>query len=312
MRAPTLALAAGLLLGPSPLAADDAWYPSKYGAEDRLGALNELSPELVLEAAKLVVTGKTYGLGVETGRETPAYGTRTYQIFTSSAGDGSGATQGTNKLIFNDDLLITWLGIGTQIDGLGHIGIDHLYYNGVPVADFLGADGLRQFGIDRLPPIVARGVLLDVAGLDGVEVLDAGTAINRAEIDAAAKRQRVELRKGDVVILHTGWQSVAARDPAAFLAGEPGLGMQGARYLAELGAVAVGADTWALEVLPPEDPGEVFPVHQVLIPKNGIYVLENIRTDELVADGVGEFLFVLGAPRFVGAVQGVINPVAIR
>ena len=92
----------------------------------------------------------------------------------------------------------------------------------------------------------------------------------------------------------------------------PGLDVDGAEYLASLGVVAVGSDTWGLDVFPNKNPDLVFPVHQVLLAKNGIYILENIRTDELVADKVNEFLFVLGQPRFVGAVQMVINPVAIR
>ena len=143
-------------------------------------------------------------------------------------------------------------------------------------------------------------------------MLAARTAINRAEIDAAAKRQEIEIREGDVVLLHTGWQGLASSDPGKFLAFAPGLGMGGASYLAGLGVVAVGADTWAVEVLPPEDPQEAFPVHQVLLAKNGVYILENIATSELAADEAHEFMFVVSAPRFEGAVQMVVNPVAIR
>lgn len=299
------------LTSPGTARADD-WYPSRYGPEDSLGAINLLSPELVLRAAKLVTTGKTYALGVETGPDTPAYGTRTFQILTLGGGDGSGAGIGDNKATYNDDMLLTWLGIGTQIDGLGHLGIDHRYYNGAHVSEFLRPDGLTRFGIHELPPIVTRGVLLDVAALAGKERLEAGTAINRATIDAATKRQGVALARGDVVLFHTGWQSMASEDAQAFLEGEPGLGAEGATYLAELGAVAVGADTWGLDVLPAEKENVAFPAHQILLAKHGVYVLENIRTSELAADGVSEFLFVLGAPRFVGAVQMVINPVAIR
>ncbi len=292
--------------------AADRWYPSKYGADDRLGALNLLSPELVREAAKLITTGKTYALGVETGRHTPAVGTRTFQIFTMAANDGSGATQGTNEGIFNDDLLMTWLGIGSQIDGLGHFGIGHRYYNGVHVSEFLQPDGVTTFGIHTLPPIVTRGVLLDVAAFKSVKRLDGGTPINKTELEGAARRQGVELRRGDVVILNTGWQAVATEDPETFLASEPGLGVEGAEYLVGKGVVAVGADNWALEVFPSENEQEWGIVHQMLLARNGVYILENMRTDELVADGVSEFLFTLGAARFVGAVQMVINPVGIR
>ncbi len=292
--------------------AEEDWYPSKYGAEDTLGAINELSPEGVLRAVTLVKTGKTYALGVETGRETPAYGERSFELFAVASGDGTGASLGANRGTFNDDWMLTWLGIGTQIDGLGHFGIDHVYYNGNKVQDFWSPGGLKKFATHELPPIVTRGVLLDIAALRGVERLPGGTAIGKREIQSAAEKQKLTIGPGDVVILNTGWQTLATLDPETFLATEPGLDASGARYLASLGVVAVGSDTWGLDVLPNPDPAQVFPAHQILLAKHGVYILENIRTEELVADGVGEFLFVLGQPRFVGAVQMVINPVAIR
>lgn len=307
-------LAAVLACGlwPGSAASQDSWYPSKYGAEDTLGAFNNLSPAKVLEAARLVKTGKTYALGVEIGRDTPAYGTRSFQLFAVASGDGSGATLGTNKMTANDDWVMTWLGIGTHIDGLGHLGIEHRYYNGNKVSEFWQADGLTKLGLHKLPPIVTRGVLLDVAAYLGKEMLPAGTAINRKEIDGAARKQGIELRKGDVVILNTGWAALSTTDPEQFLSGEPGLGIEGAKYLAGLGVVAIGADTWGVEAMPFENTDHVFPVHQELLAKNGVYILENIKTDELVADEAWEFLFVLGQPRMVGAVQMMINPVAIR
>jgi kynurenine formamidase len=114
------------------------------------------------------------------------------------------------------------------------------------------------------------------------------------------------------VLFHTGWLNVSETDAARFMAGEPGLGVDGARYLAGLGVVAVGSDSWAVEVIPHEDPATAFPVHPELLAKNGVYILENMDTRKLAADGVYEFLFVLGQPRFAGAVQAVINPIAIQ
>jgi kynurenine formamidase len=292
--------------------AQEDWYPSRFGADDTLGAANLMSPEKVRDAVKLVKTGKTYSLGVEISRDTPAYGSRSFQLFAVASGTGAGETLGSNKATGNDDWILTWLGIGTQLDGLGHLGIDHQYYNGNHVEDFWQADGLTKLSTADVPPIVTRGVLLDIAGLRGEDMLAAGTAINRAEIDQAAKKQDVELREGDVVILNTGWQALAETDPQKFLSGQPGLGKEGAEYLAKLGVVAVGADTWGVEVVPFEDATEAFPVHQILLTKNGVYLLENIKTNELVADQAWEFLFVLGQPKMKGAVQMMINPVAIR
>ncbi len=295
----------------SVLAAED-WYPSRYGADDTLGALNNQSAEKLIEAARLVTRGKTYRLGVETGPQSPAYPPRSFSLTVLQLSDGTGTPLGSNKATGNDDLLNFWMGIGSQLDGLGHMGINHTYYNGNHARDFVASTGLKKLAIHNLPPIATRGVLLDVARHLGVDIVPAGTAINQAEIEAIAKAQGVTISKGDVVLFHTGWLNVMDADPARFMSGEPGLGVGGARYLAGLGVVAVGSDTWALEVLPSEDAAQAFPVHPELLAKNGVYILENMDTRELAADAVSEFLFVLGVPRFVGAVQAVINPVAIR
>ncbi|MAA88362.1 MAG: polyketide cyclase [Haliea sp.] len=303
-------LLAALLLA-TPALADD-WYPSRHGADDTLGAINFLSPEIVVEAARLVTTGKTYALGVPTGPNSPAYGPRRYAMTVLQLDDGLGTPMASNRMTSNDDLLQTWMGIGSQIDGLGHLGIDHRYYNGKHASEFVTVTGLTTFSIDSLPPIVSRGVLLNMAAHFNQPMLDAGTVFNSEHIKAAARAQNVRLKQGDVVLFHTGWLSIADSDPARFMAGEPGLGEDGARYLGELGVVAVGADTWGLDALPGDKAEVLFPAHQELLARQGVYILENMDTRALVVDQVQEFLFVLGQPRFVGAVQAIINPVAIR
>ena len=288
------------------------WVPSKHGAGDTLGAINFLSAEKVVQAAQLVKTGQAYPLGVVTGWESPAYPPRHYAITIIQTGQDTGPTMGSNRATGNDDLLYTWMGIGSQIDGLGHLGADHVYYNGHRAKDFVTPRGLMALSIDRLPPIVTRGVLLDMAAHYGEHPLPAGTAFNSAEIQARAEAQGVAIGRGDVVLFHTGWLNHSGADNAAFMSGEPGLGVDGAQYLAGLDVVAVGSDTWGLEAIPHEDPELAFPVHVELLAKNGVYILENMDTRALAADQAWEFLFVLGQPRFEGAVQAVINPVAIR
>ena len=172
-----------------------AWFPSRYGADDRLGAMNNLSPEKTAQAASLITTGKTYSLGMVTGRATPAYGPREYDVTVLQLSDGSGTPLGANKATGNDDIVDVWVGIGTQIDGLGHMGIDHRYYNGVPVADFVTVSGLTQFGTHSLPPIATRGVLLDMTQAFGDPVAP-GTAFNKAEINAAAEAAGITIEKG--------------------------------------------------------------------------------------------------------------------
>lgn len=285
---------------------------SPFGADDTLGAVNHLSADGVLRATKLVKHGKTYPLGVETGPDTPAYPPRYYKMTILQLDDGAGVPVGKNNLTGNDDLMLTYMGVGSQIDGLGHVGVNHHYYNNTHVRDFVKVTGLTKFSTSDIPPIVTRGVLLDIARLKGTDMLDAGTAINRAEIDAAAKAQGVTIGKGDVVLLHTGWLALSDSDPERFMKGEPGLGVEGAKYLAGLGVVAVGADTFGVEAIPFETEGEFFPVHQELLARSGVYLLEVMDTRALAQDEAWEFLFVLGQPRFAGSVQAIINPVAIR
>lgn len=286
------------------------WVPSRFGPDDRIGAANYLSPEIVLQAAELIDTGKVYSLGVETAEDSPAYGTRTYDI--NIVASGQDVPVGTDVVTSNDERVSTSFGIGSQIDGLGHLGIGNQYYNGLTAAEIVRDDGLAQLGTQTIPPIVTRGVLLDMAAYYNVDMVEEGTAFNRAEIDAAATAQGIEIRQGDVVLFHTGWMQLLGVDDERFISVQPGPGVEGAQYLADLGAVAIGADTPALEVIPFETPGRAFAVHQTLLAKNGVYILESMNTAELAADGVNEFLFVLGQPKFKGAVQTVINPIAIR
>jgi kynurenine formamidase len=218
---------------------------------------------------------------------------------------------GPNKTTYNDDIIDGWVGIGSQLDGLGHLGVEYVYYNGNKGADFADATGLKKLGIEKVPPLVARGVLLDMAAHFGTDVVKEGTAFNTKEIEAVAKKQGVEIRQGDVVIFHTGWVSLIGKDNTRYGSVEPGLGIDGAKYLVGKGVVAVGADTWGLEVVPFETK-TVFEAHQILLAHNGTYILENMNTAALAADKGYEFLFVLGAPRITGAVQAIINPIAIR
>jgi kynurenine formamidase len=310
LRVSLLTLALGTLANAA--AAEESWFPSRYGAADRIGAANNLSPAATLRAAQLVETGKTYSLGMTTGPDSLAYPPRKFGIVVTQSNDGTGSASGENLATGNDDILMTYMGIGSQIDGLGHLGVGHRYYNGLEAQKFVAPSGLLELGTDTIPPIATRGVLLDMAALKGVATVPAGTAYNRAEIDAAAKRAGVTIGKGDVVLFHSGWNALPAdhKDKAGLL--HPGLGVEGARHLASLGVVAVGADTIALEVIPFENPKRPFEVHQTLLAKNGVYILENMVTDELAKDGATEFLFVLGQPKWKGAVQAVINPIAIR
>jgi len=300
-----------MLFGAAGTASAQDWTKSKWGPNDEIGAANYMTPELVLKAASLIKTGKTYALGIPVDTKTPAYPPRTFKLTVVQPGQAGSPGLGPTKTTYNDDIIDTWVGIGSQLDGLGHIGVEHVYYNGNKLADFADPTGLKKLGVEKVPPIVTRGVLLDMAAYYNTDVVKEGTAFNVKEIEEVAKKQGVEIRQGDVVIFHTGWLSLIGKDDKRYATGEPGLGVEGAKYLTGKGVVAIGADTWAVETIPFESKN-VFEVHQILLPMNGTYILENMDTAALAADKAYEFLFVLGQPRFKGGVQSMINPVAIR
>lgn len=305
-------IAACLALGAGTVAAQQKWYPSKWGPNDEIGAANYLTPARAAAAAKLVKTGKVYELGITVTPDTPAYPPRGCKLYVVQPGQQEGVSLGPTKTSYNDDILNCWVGIGSQLDGLGHIGIDNVYYNGHHSKDFADTSGLKKLGADKVPAMVTRGVLLDMAAYFGVDMVKEGTPFNRAEIEGAAKKQGVEIREGDVVLFHTGWLSLIDKDAKRFASVEPGLGKEGAQYLTSKGVVAVGADNWAVEVIPFEQGVGVFEVHQILLTLNGTYILENMNTAPLAKDKAYEFMFVLGHNKYKGSVQSMINPVAIR
>ena len=276
-------------------------------AHPTLGRVTTITPEMTAQAARLVTEGRVYALGVITGPDTPAYPGRSYSIETFDGGD----PQGTNKVTAHDDRLATHVGIGSQIDGLAHIGRDGVHYGGLRREDIFTPTGMTALGTEHIPPIATRGVMIDMARHFGVDRLAPMQGFGSADIRAAAAAQGVEIRAGDVVLFNTGWLSMAEEDAQAFIGAQPGLNADGAAYLAEIGVVAIGADSAALETMAFEN-GALFPVHQMLLVDHGIYVLESMNTAQLAADRVHEFFFVLGQPRFAGSVQAVINPVAVR
>ena len=210
------------VLGTVGTASAQDWTKSKWGPNDEIGAANYMTPELVVKAASLVKTGKTYALGIPVNSKTPAYPPRAFKITVVQPGQAGIPGLGPNKTTYNDDIIEGWVGVGSQLDGLGHIGIEHVYYNGNKLADFADPTGLKKLGIEKVPPMVARGVLLDMAAHFGTDIVKEGTAFNVKEIEEVAKKQGVEIRQGDVVIFHTGWISLIGKDDKRYGAGEAG------------------------------------------------------------------------------------------
>lgn len=300
---------ATLAAGGAAFAQSANWYPSRWGADDQRGAANRLTPAKVLEAKDLIRTGQIYQLGRVYEAGMPMFGTRHYSIRIPQAFRMAGSNEG----VYHDEIVSGEIGqIGTQFDGLGHLGIGDLFYNGHRASEFAQPDGLTKLGIEHVGPIVTRGVLIDVARFKGVGQLPGAYEITAADLEGALERQQTVIRSGDVVLVHTGWGALWMRDNAKYGASAPGLGLAAAGRLADAGVVVVGADTWGLEVQPNPDPSLSAPVHQLLLARNGIYIHENLDTSGLARDGVYEFAYFFTPLRLKGATGSPGSPLAIR
>ncbi|MCY3858584.1 MAG: cyclase family protein [Gammaproteobacteria bacterium] len=293
--------------------ADEECVPSKWGEDDQIGNLNLMSTESVLAAASLIKEGKVYSLGITIDSTTPAFPPRGMNVYVVQPGQQHEGQPYPN-MTYNDDIISGWFGIGSQIDGLGHIGdADGVYYNCNKSTDIATMTGLTRLGIETIPPIVARGIVLDMAGHFGVEAMEAGQYFTVEDVQAVEEKQGTPIQEGDVVLFHTGWTDAKLEaEPEVWVAAEPGQSEEVASYLVTKNVVAAGADTWGLDVVPPQHENRPFQGHVILLQENGIFILETMNTGLLVREGVHEFLFILGQAKVRGAVQMYINPVAIR
>jgi kynurenine formamidase len=291
------------------------WWPSTWGADDQKGAANRVTPEKVRSAAGLIRKGEIYSLGRLYEYGMPLPGKRHFSL--TIPGSPTGGPDGKNQLVYHDEMFSGEIGqIGTQLDGLGHVGVrvggEDVFYNGFKRSEFGKAHGLEKLGIENAGTFFTRGVLLDVASVRKVERLRPGEVVSAADLENALKAQGTEIREGDVVLIRTGHGRLWMKDNATFGAGEPGLGMEAARWLTDRKIVMVGTDTWATEVVPAEDADRPFAVHQWLLVRHGVYNIENLDLEALARDRVYEFAFVLAPVRLKGATGSPGNPIAIR
>ena len=247
----------------------DRWYPSRWGADDQRGAANRITSAKVLEAKDLINKGVVYQLGRVYEAGMPLFGGRHFSLRIPQ----TFGPQGNNQFTYHDEIVSAELGqVGTQFDGLGHVGIGDLFYNGNNRKDFAKPEGLIRLGIENVGPLVTRGVLIDVARLKGTQQLAGGYEITVTDLKGALQRQKTAIRPGDVVLIHTGWGSLWMKDNARYLQSAPGIGVAAAQFLADGEVVVVGADTWGVEVAPTADSSLAGPVHQLLIARNGIHL----------------------------------------
>ena len=301
--------AMAMLVAASLVVAQATWYPSRWGADDQRGAANRITAAKVLEAKNLITRGQTYLLGRVYESGMPIFGTRHYSLRIPKVF----GPNGTNQMFYHDEIISGELGqIGTQFDGLGHIGIGDLFYNGNRGSEFAKAEGLTKLGVENVGALVTRGVLVDIAAFKGVPMLAGGYEITLADLEGALRRENVAIRAGDVVLFHTGWGSLWMKDNPRFNESAPGIGLAVGQYLVDHEVTMAGLDTWAVEAVPNPDASLAFPVHQLLIPRNGIYIFENLATEVLARDNAYEFAFFFAPLRLKGATGSPGNPLAIR
>ena len=305
-------LSLALIVASSAVSADEC-VPSPWGADDQIGAANRVTPERTAAAAKLVKKGISHPLGIVIEPGMPAYPPRYTQLQVVQPNQQFNADLGVGwEASSNDDVLQMWLGTGPQLDGLGHMGEAGEFYNCNQGKDFSIITGLTKLDISGIPPMVGRGVMIDIAKQMGVDSLQAGQPITSDDIKAAMKSQGVTVGEGDVVLMHTGYTDATLKQNPSLWAGSiPGITNEASVFLAGLKPMAVGADTWGLGAVPPRAGDKIFYDHVVLLKQHGIYILETMNTGRLADEGVHEFMFVLGQARLKGAVQMIINPVAM-
>lgn len=293
------------------------WGCACWGADDQIGAANLITQAKRLAALKGIQTAKVYDLSQTTDAGAPFLQPNQPPFLMMMWSTWRDAIRRRRKLGMTNDAgsnverVEMTMHVGTHIDALGHVSKGDRLYNDRSAADTLGDWGLAALGIEQAPPMITRGVLIDVAGLDGGEHLAPGREVTEAEIAAALAHTGAAIEPGDAVFVRTGWGRYFGVDNARYLAGEPGIGVPAARYLTTRGAAIIGSDNMAVEVLPNPDHSQALPVHQHALAEAGVHLIENMALDELAADGVVTFCAIVLPPKIRGATGAPLRPVAV-
>ena len=283
--------------------------PSKWGAADQRGAANHMKPDTVLRAARLIKTGQLFELGRRLEASMPLQATRTFELHTKR----TTMNPESNRRGSNEELVVAEIGqVGTQFDGFAHQTIGDRLYNCIKVDDVATREGFTKLGIENIGAIVTRGVLIDVAALKGVEMLSDTYEITVADLQQALARQQLTLQAGDAVIVHTGWGRLWGKENGRYMKTNPGLGSAAAEWIAKQDPMLIGSDNAPINVTPSPDPQLSNPVHQIALVVNGVFLLENLRLDELAAQRAYEFALIVEPLKLVGGTGSTVAPIAIR
>lgn len=288
---------------------DSQRCPSKWGPNDQKGAANMMSPALVLRATQLIKKGEVFDLGellstdpkemfLVDGRQFSMY-TRNWPVI-------------PGKRQVNEELVITELGqVGTQIDAFAHQMWGDSFYNCFKWDDITTRNGFKKLGAENIGGLMTRGVLIDVAGLKGVDALPASYVITPEDLQQALEKTHMKIQPGDAVLIRTGWTKKIGKENALYGSANAGLGIAAGRWLLKQDPMMVAADNCCVEVRPSQ-PGNSLPLHAMFIIENGIFLLENLDLEKLAAAGATEFAFIVQPLKIKGATGAPIAPMAIR
>jgi kynurenine formamidase len=288
--------------------APDERCPSKWGAADERGSGNLMKPATVLRAAQLIKTGESFELAHVLGRDTPLNPGRQYEMHVKR----STGPFGTNLRYSNEEVFTSEMGqVGTQFDGFAHQAIDRLLYNCINMDEVATRTGFTKLGVEKVGTLMTRGVLIDVAGLKGVDALPISYEITVADLEQALAKQGTRLEPGDAVLINTGW-SKNWGDAKLYVSGCPGIGVAAAEWLIKQNPMLLGSDNWPVEVAPNPDKALNLPVHNIALTVNGVHLLENLVLEDLAKARVYEFAFVMQPIKLQGATGSTVAPTAIR
>jgi kynurenine formamidase len=283
--------------------------PSKWGAGDERGSGNHMKPASVMRAAQLIKTGEVIEIAHVMNDKMPFFGTRRFDVHVKR----TFMNDFSNRRGSNEELVVSEIGqVGTQFDGFAHQTHEDSHYNCFKTGAISTRGGFTKLGIEKVGMLMTRGVLIDVAGLKGVDTLPDTYEITIKDLQDALAKQRMTLQPGDAILINTGWNKLWGKDNARYVKSCPGIGIAAAEWLARQDPMLIGADNWPVEVAPNPDPKLSLPVHQVALVVNGLHLLENLKLDELAAKQVYEFAFVMQPIKAQGFTGSTVAPVAIR
>jgi kynurenine formamidase len=192
------------------------------------------------------------------------------------------------------------------------VGIGEYLYNCVKLQEVATRGGFTKLGVEKIGALFTRGVLVDVAGAKGKDMLEPDYEITVADLQEGLRRSGQTITPGAAVLIRTGWGRLWMKDNARFNSGEPGIGIGAAEWLASMNPILVGSDNWGVEVYPNPDARIRAPVHQIMVATNGIFLLENLDLEELARDRVVEFAFVIQPLKMKGASGSTVAPIAVK